>query len=96
MTYCPQTLPNADIRPYQYRIITFDGTRLRKVRRERGLSQERLSFRSRVSPGDRCPDIAPKHARGTPMTADDPCPPSGLTDPRTAHHHRWPPSASDR
>jgi hypothetical protein len=77
----PADTADADIRPYQYWIITFDGTRRRKVRRERGISQERLSFRSRVSPDNRCPDVALTHARGAPMIADDPCPPSGLTDP---------------
>lgn len=56
---------DAEIWLYQYWIITFDGTRLRKVRRERGLSQERLSFRSRVSPGNRYPDVALTHARAS-------------------------------
>jgi transcriptional regulator with XRE-family HTH domain len=39
------------VRPFPYWIITFDGTRLRRQRRECGLSQERLSHRSGVSVG---------------------------------------------
>lgn len=39
------------VQPFPYWIVTFDGTRLRKHRRERELSQERLSYRSRVSLG---------------------------------------------
>lgn len=37
------------VAPVPYWLITFDGTLLRKRRRQRGLSQERLSYRSRVS-----------------------------------------------
>lgn len=39
------------MQPFPYWIVTFDGIRLRQRRRERGLSQERLSHRSRVSLG---------------------------------------------
>jgi transcriptional regulator with XRE-family HTH domain len=37
------------LRGFPYWIITFDGTRLRKQRRARGLSQERLAYRSGIS-----------------------------------------------
>jgi transcriptional regulator with XRE-family HTH domain len=37
------------VRAVQYWIVTFDGTRLRQRRKELGLSQERLAYRSRVS-----------------------------------------------
>ncbi|HVB43628.1 MAG TPA: helix-turn-helix domain-containing protein [Streptosporangiaceae bacterium] len=39
------------VTPFAYWMVTFDGTLLRKRRRERGLSQERLAYRSRVSLG---------------------------------------------
>lgn len=39
------------VMPFQYWLVTFDGTLLRKRRRQRDLSQERLSYRSRVSLG---------------------------------------------
>lgn len=44
-------MPRDSVRPFQYWLITFDGTLLRKHRRERELSQQRLSDRSRVSLG---------------------------------------------
>src|SRR5258708_38344964 len=44
-------MPGDSVQPFPYWIVTFDGTRLRQRRRERGLSQDRLSYRSRVSLG---------------------------------------------
>lgn len=40
---------NGSVRPFPYWTIAFDGRRLRQRRRERDLSQERLSHRSGVS-----------------------------------------------
>lgn len=40
---------NGRAQPFPYWLVTFDGTRLRKRRLERGLSQDRLAFRSGVS-----------------------------------------------
>lgn len=37
------------VQPFPYWLITFDGTRLRRRRLERGLSQERLAYHSGVS-----------------------------------------------
>jgi len=37
------------VTPFPYWLVTFDGTGLRKRRLERGLSQDRLAFRSGVS-----------------------------------------------
>lgn len=42
-------LAGATVTQFQYWLVTFDGTLLRRRRRERDLSQERLSYRSRVS-----------------------------------------------
>lgn len=39
------------VTPHQYWLVTFDGTLLRKHRREREISQQRLANRSRVSLG---------------------------------------------
>lgn len=44
-------MPGDRVRPHQYWLVTFDGTRLRKHRSEREISQQRLSDRSRVSLG---------------------------------------------
>lgn len=43
------TVARDSVRPFPYWIVTFDGTRLRKRRRDLDLSQDRLSYRSRVS-----------------------------------------------
>jgi transcriptional regulator with XRE-family HTH domain len=42
---------NDRVQPFPYWLVTFDGTLLRKHRRDRELSQQRLSNRSRVSLG---------------------------------------------
>lgn len=42
---------NRRVQPLQYWLVTFDGTRLRKRRRDREMSQEWLSRRSRISLG---------------------------------------------
>lgn len=44
-------MPGDRVQPFQYWLVTFDGTLLRKHRREREISQQRLSNRSRVSLG---------------------------------------------
>jgi len=40
---------DARVTPFQYWMVTFNGDLLRKHRRERNLSQQRLAYRSRVS-----------------------------------------------
>ena len=44
-------MPGDRVQPFPYWLVTFDGTLLRKHRRERELSQQLLSNRSRVSLG---------------------------------------------
>lgn len=47
----PTLTGSGRVTPFQYWLVTFDGTLLRRRRRERDMSQERLSYRSRVSLG---------------------------------------------
>jgi len=42
---------NGSVKPYQYWLVTFDGKRMRKRRRDIEMSQGHLSYRSRVSLG---------------------------------------------
>lgn len=42
-------MPRDSVQPFPYWLITFDGTRLRRCRLERGLAQDRLAYRSGVS-----------------------------------------------
>src|SRR5260370_5681752 len=47
----PEEAADAAVTPVQYWLVTFNGKLLRRRRRERDLSQQRLSYRSRVSLG---------------------------------------------
>lgn len=44
-----ESIESGPVTPFHYWLTTFDGTLLRTRRRQRGLSQERLSYRSSVS-----------------------------------------------